>query len=217
MTLTSLLVIQKQREDFTFTEPIGDCFNEAPYMPDELFIGREDELQDMAKRLKKEKRFVLTGTGGVGKTSLAIAYAKSPFADYTSILWLDARSQATLEASFRSIASCIWAFQDPQVLEESIIPERVRRWLSDRRNIGWLMIFDNYDEPKKFAINKYYPHNENGTIIITTRCQDAFAKSFNLKPLQSVSDSLKILQTRSEREEVESGSLQNWDKISGFC
>ena len=179
-------------------------------MPDELFIGREDELQDMEKQLKRGKRFTITGVGGVGKTSLAITYAKSHSTEYTSVIWLNAQSQTTLEASFRSIASCIWAFQDPQVLQERIIPERVRRWLSDRQNSGWLLIFDNYDDPNQFDIRKYYPHStSHGTMIIITRRRDAFAKSLYVKPLQGVSDSLKVLQTRSEREGAESGSLEN--------
>jgi tetratricopeptide (TPR) repeat protein len=68
-----------------------------------------------------------------------------------------------------------------------------------------LLIFDNYDDPDQFRINDYYPPASHGAIVVTTRRPDLIAGStLDIKPLESIEDSLAILQTRSKRENVQS-------------
>ncbi len=52
------------------------------------FIGRERELADIAARLAERKLVTLVGSGGVGKTRVAIRAARAALADYADGVWL---------------------------------------------------------------------------------------------------------------------------------
>ena len=145
--------------------------------------------------------------GGIGKTQLAIAYAECHRGSYSSVFWLNAASEATLKDSFRLIASLVFSIQDPAAMESSAIVARVHRWLSDSRNTGWLLIFDNYDDPSQFEINDYFPPASHGAVMVTTRRVDLGGNTLHMKPLQNIADSLAILETRSKREHVQSGMV----------
>lgn len=203
----------KQKEDFSFRGPVGICLAQAPYIAPELFVGRGSELDEIGKvlhpvlELQKQRRLVISGMGGIGKTWLAIAYAESRSAAYSSVFWLNAESETALKDSFRSIASLIFDIQDPQLLESKDTIRRVRQWLSNSDNTRWLLIFDNYDDPDLFEINHYYPHTtSHGAIIVTTRWPDRVGgKILHVKPLLDIEESLAVLQTRSERQNTRSG------------
>lgn len=209
-----MVVIFKQKEQFTIREPVGIYLGQAPYIASELFVGRGYELEKIAEALRpnnkaqRQQRLVLGGMGGVGKTQLAIAYAHSARGSYTSIFWLNAVSEASLKDSFRSIASHIFKVQEPRVLEDQAVVRIVHRWLCTLNNTGWLLIFDNYDDPDRFRIDHYYPPASHGAIVVTTRRPDLVAGShIDIEPLQNLEDSLAILKTRSKRENVQSGML----------
>ena len=149
---------------------------------------------------------MLGGTGGMGKTQLAIAFAKRHHKEYDSVFWFNAASEATLKDSFRLVAEAIFDIQDAQVLQDEQSLIQTRRWLSNKKNTRWLLIFDNHDDPGQYQIEQYYPYVSHGAIIVTTRRPDLVAGSeIRLQPLQSVKDSLEILETRSRRKNVRSG------------
>jgi hypothetical protein len=142
----------------------------------------------------------------MGKTQLAIAFAIRHYEEDNSVFWIDASSEDAVKDSFRTIAEAIFDVRDPTTLagEQSII--HVKRWLSDRRNTRWLLIFDNYDDPKSYRIERYYPDVLYGSIIVTTRRPDLVAgRSIRLRPLQRIEEQLEILETRSGRKDVKSG------------
>src|SRR5690349_8834610 len=88
---------------------------EAPDMHEDLFIGREAELQKMESILQPQtdstgsnrKVLILGGMGGIGKTQLAITYAKRRGHLYSSVFWLNAKTEATLNISLRGVANRI--------------------------------------------------------------------------------------------------------------
>jgi NB-ARC domain len=177
-----------------------------------LFIGRRSEIDKMKEALKpgdksqEQRRLVLGGMGGIGKTQLAISYVKHHRNDYESVFWLNATSEATLKDGFRTVAKSIFDVQDPEILEGDQILMHTRGWLSDKKNTQWLLIFDNYDNPEQYNVEAYYPAASHGAIIITTRLPHLVAgRAVRIRPLQKIEESLKILQTRSRRENVDSG------------
>lgn len=78
------------------------------------FVGRSSELHMIEEILKpgdgppQQQRVALGGLGGVGKTHLAITYAKRNRGTYKSIFWLSAASEVTLRRSLRSMAGQIF-------------------------------------------------------------------------------------------------------------
>lgn len=112
----------------------------------------------------------LSGLGGIGKTQLALQYAKEHAADYdNNVLWINAEALESLDASFTKLSRKL-RIQPPccdhvKNLEELV--EEVYEYFSDRKS---LFIFDNvenYHEIKNF-LPKLMQRNKP-TILITSR------------------------------------------------
>ena len=215
------IVTVKQKEDFSFRDPAGICLGHAPYIDPTLFIGRKFELDQMkgilepGRKSQEHRRLVLGGKGGIGKTQLVIAYANRYRDDYKSVFWLNATSEATLKDSFKSMAEQIFNVQEPEVLGGNRAVIHVHRWLSHQENTQWLLIFDNYDEPGQFDIQKYYPFASHGTTVVTTRRPDLVAgREIRIEPLKNIEESLEILETRSQRKDAKTGKLSKTIRVT---
>lgn len=99
---------------------------------------------------------VLHGLGGMGKTQLAIAYAKRHKDNYSAVFWLNIKDENSLRQSFARIAKQIIR-QHPSashlnsaMQENNLdkIVDAVKAWLSLINNTRWLIIYDNYDNPR---------------------------------------------------------------------
>ncbi|KAK5111411.1 hypothetical protein LTR85_012141 [Meristemomyces frigidus] len=123
------------------------------------FVAREGELQEIRANLSSDgsrRIVVLHGLGGIGRTPLAIAYAKRHKDYYSALLWLNAKDEDSVKSSFVKIARMILR-EHPSILQltnldidqdlERVI-DAVKAWLSMPMNTRWLMICDNYDNPK---------------------------------------------------------------------
>lgn len=93
--------------------------------------------------LPRQRRLVLGGPGGMGKTQLAITFATQYDQENSSVLWLDASSEDPLKDSFRIMAEAVFDVREPTVLTGDQSLKYISRWLSDRRDARWLLIFDN--------------------------------------------------------------------------
>lgn len=141
----------------------------------------------LPRRLPRQTRrrlFVLYGLGGIGKTQLAVDFARRHHAVFSSIFWLDGRSEDQVRQSLAGYANRI---------PKGHIPDRSRKvvfdsadsidmavtdvldWLERPDNVNWLLIFDNVDQDfghdvaqGAYDIRKYLP-GDHGSILITTR------------------------------------------------
>jgi ATP/maltotriose-dependent transcriptional regulator MalT len=165
---------------------------------------------------------VLHGLGGIGKTQLAIAYTKRHKDNYSAIFWLNIKDENSLKRSFIKIAQQIKR-QHPSVsrisgldiqkdLDETI--DAVKAWLSLPNNSRWLLVYDNYDNPKlpsitdptAVDIEKYIPETYQGSVIITTRSsQVKIGHAIRIANIQNLDDSLEILATTSKRAGLTNG------------
>lgn len=144
----------------------------------------------------------------MGKTQLAIAFATQYHQENSSELWLDASSEDALKDSFRVMAEAVFDVREPTGLTGDQSLKYISRWLSDKRNTRWLLIFDNYDEPASFSLRNYCPYTVHGSIIVTTRLPDQVdGHVIRLQPIQGAEEQLKILETRSGRGNTTSGKF----------
>jgi hypothetical protein len=119
-------------------------------------VAREDELAEIHRTLRGDgtrRTVVLRGLGGIGKTQLTIAYAKRHKDSYSAVFWLNIKDEDSLKQSFAKAAKQILREHPSTSRLRSVdikenLDEAVKEWLSLPNNTRWLMIYDNYDNPK---------------------------------------------------------------------
>ena len=189
------------------------------------FVARERELAEMYQLLyghNSRSTVVLHGLGGIGKTQLAVEYSKRHKEKYTAIFWLDASNEDSLGRSFQGIAQKILKHHSSTSvllnvdLEGEIdqVVNAVKAWLDLPKNTHWLLIYDNYDNPKTpnnsdplaVDVRQYVPEADQGSIIITTRSASVTqGQRLHIQKLPSVDEGLKILSNTSGRKDIENG------------
>jgi hypothetical protein len=165
---------------------------------------------------------VLHGLGGIGKTQLALAYARGHKEKYTAIFWLNANDEDSLKVSFRGIARQVLKKHPSAAMLASIdleedldeVVNSVKSWLDLPQNTHWLMVFDNYDNPKTSGnpdrsavdVRHFLPRSDHGSIIITTRsAQVSQGCRVHVQKLLDVQNGLEILSNTSGRRNIAEG------------
>jgi hypothetical protein len=187
------------------------------------FVERPVEMAELERVLLPErlcyrqKRFVLHGLGGIGKTQLAVEFASQHHRKFSTVFWLDGRSKEILK---QSIASCASRISEGQISESSrtysagsnidinVVIQEVMDWLAREDNGQWLLIFDNVDreynprnnDPDAYDVTQYFSGADHGSVLITTR----LAKLEQLGDSQQLgkvdqNQARAILQTRYKR------------------
>ncbi|KAL1835370.1 hypothetical protein VTJ49DRAFT_6917 [Mycothermus thermophilus] len=161
--------------------PVSNRFVARPSATAKL----EECLLPRSRSRKTQRRiFVLYGLGGIGKTQLAVDFARRHQAVFSSVFWLDGRSENRLR---QSLASCAARIPEGQVSERSrkavlrgeedlkTAVADVLDWLARPDNSDWLLIFDNVDqdvdqggETGAYDVRRYLP-GDHGSVLITTR------------------------------------------------
>ncbi|KFA81334.1 hypothetical protein S40288_08305 [Stachybotrys chartarum IBT 40288] len=208
------------------------------------FVGRKRELNQMHSILDKtdsRRIVVLHGLGGIGKTQLVVTYLKTYRTHYSAVIWLNAKDKTSLQQSFARAATRILRKYPALMYIKAAIESRnlltivraVHQWLEESDNDRWLLVFDNYDNPKfemddddteiiksgsdqetsshektmispPFDVRPFFPDAYQGGIIITTRSSTVeIGKMISLKKLTDVRESLDILSSASHRQIVE--------------
>lgn len=209
-----------RHDDFSLVFSLIGAAVETPF-----FVARNNELQQIRENLSGDgsrKEVVLHGLGGIGKTQLAITYAKRYREDYSALLWLNVKDETSTKSSFVQIAKQILrehpsapqlvSLDIEQNLDETI--EGVKSWLSIPMNTRWLMICDNYDTPKvpgntdpgALELRRYLPEAHQGSIIVTTRSAEVkFGRCMRIQKLEDLQDGLEILEQSSGRKKLVEG------------
>jgi AAA ATPase domain len=209
-----LTEIGTKREDFSVV------FSLSNVSEIEQFVAREEELSEIHRTLRGDgtrRTVVLCGLGGIGKTQLTVAYAKRHKDNYSAIFWLNIKDEDSLKESFAKAAKQILR-EHPSAsrlssvdIKENLdeVVDAVKEWLSLSNNTRWLMIYDNYDNPKLAGnadpaavdIGKFLPESYQGSVIITTRSsQVKIGHPIQIRKLEDMRDGVKILSNSSRRE-----------------
>lgn len=189
------------------------------------FVARENELSRMHELLHGHSHrscVVLHGLGGMGKTQLAITYARRHKEKYTAVFWLNANNEDSIKRSFRDVAQQVIRYHPSANVQSNAVQGKdldqvvsaVKAWLDFPRNARWLLIYDNFDNPKtpsnpdKSAVDigQFLPRSDSGSITITTRSsQVRQGERIQVQKLPDVRDGLEILSSTSGREGIENG------------
>ena len=148
-----------------------------PQAPNPLFVGREDEMRDLARMLTPGSgalvgvHAAVIGMGGVGKTQLAVEYAHRYGHLYQGgVFWLNFAGE---EDPINEVARC----GGPEGMDiagwnEMKAPEQASRvqkaWEEAER--ASLLIFDNAEDPA--AVEKWRPKSGHCSVLITCRRGD---------------------------------------------
>ncbi|KAF2804503.1 uncharacterized protein BDZ99DRAFT_153321 [Mytilinidion resinicola] len=133
----------------------------------------------------RRKIFVVHGLGGIGKTQLAVEFAREHRRGFSGIFWLDGSSEASLKQTFVGMAQRLpWeelTADGVEMLKHSNVDVDVAvreclRWLSLPLNRHWLLIvdsvdreYDDKDDSQAYKVEDYFPHADHGSILITSR------------------------------------------------
>ncbi|TKA78941.1 hypothetical protein B0A55_09240 [Friedmanniomyces simplex] len=183
----------------------------VPFRRDPHYVERAtltDQLR--AKLLVPAGRAALVGLGGVGKSQLAIEYARQlrQQSSQTWVLWIYASNVARFDQSVGDVADQLKIPGRKDTKADLL--QLLRSWLRDESKGSWLVVLENADdagfllEPSATASGArlaqrridYIPFCDHGSTIITTR-----SKSEALK-LVYESDTIDVLPMSEEEAEA---------------
>ncbi|KAI0886308.1 TPR-like protein [Annulohypoxylon maeteangense] len=139
----------------------------VPRSVNALFTGRQKIITKIKNAVipstapSVQKRFILTGMGGQGKSEICLKVADELREKFWGVFWVDVSSDSTAKAGFSKIGKMLKSgeaeIDEVRGLLSNIDPKR-----------PWLLILDNADNPK-VDYNQYCPSGARGTVLITSR------------------------------------------------
>ena len=131
------------------------------------FMGRDDALAAIETALKRETSGLaiaaLHGLRGVGKTTLAAAYAERHRGDYRATWWIRAQTEAGIRTDLVALGVRLrWVGADEKEEQAlGVVMERLRQ-----EGEGILLIFDN--APDANALKPHLPRGGGCKILVTS-------------------------------------------------
>lgn len=175
--------------------PLSGPLSNLP-LRDPDFTGREDMLAIVSRELAEAGVVAVHGLGGVGKSQLAIEFARrgSAAGIFDVAWWIRAESTATIVEDLATLAS---ALKIPGGQDQARTVAAVREVLQHRDR--WLLIFDNVPEAR--AVRTWLPTG-GGQVLITSRDRSwvGLARRVELGSFTR-SESLGYLRQRTGRDE----------------
>ncbi|KAJ0108751.1 hypothetical protein J7T55_011242 [Diaporthe amygdali] len=130
------------------------------------FTGRHNIIDKIVRAISPEpttdqqRRFVVTGMGGQGKSEICLHVANEVRDRFWAIFWVDVSTQNTAENNFSEVADALGC---PKSIDE------VRKALSNLPPTKtWLLILDNADDLRRDH-QIYIPSGNRGAILVTSR------------------------------------------------
>jgi len=192
------------------------------------------------------KKVSLFGLAGAGKSEVALQYAYRAGERYKAVFWIRAQDATELETSasqamlwiidhyaktwhqspghYQVIATELGVFDSKidshEDLRKAVTAngtkniDRFNRWLPT--NADWLMVLDNYDDPKACNINAILPNTGVGHVLITSNNSgaDISDEMIEIPPSLGMSESLNLLMKESGRiAECCGGGCQHAEEI----
>ncbi|MEU8773402.1 tetratricopeptide repeat protein [Streptomyces sp. NPDC048606] len=115
-------------------------------------------------------RFLLTGTGGVGKTQTAAEYVRERLSagSLDLVIWVTAASREKLVGDLAAIAADLTGTTRPNAEDAAA---QLERWLARARR-SWCVVIDDLARPQDLE-GLWPPYSDHGVTLVTTRRRDA--------------------------------------------
>jgi tetratricopeptide (TPR) repeat protein len=146
---------------------VGKTLSNIPITVPRHFLGRDDDLVAITDIFARDKANVaittLRGMRGVGKTTLAAAYAERHSDDYRATWWVRAQTESTMRADLVGLGVRLgWvAANEKEEPALAAVIERLRH-----EGEGILLIYDN--APDSAALHDYLPRGGTARVLVTS-------------------------------------------------
>jgi tetratricopeptide (TPR) repeat protein len=167
----------------------------------DLFKGRDDFMRRLRESLTRAPGgqmaiISLFGLGGVGKSRVAVEYARAHVDDYSALLFVVAETPEALRRNLAALASALVPQLD--TTDDEVRRAAVLDWLN--ASPGWFLILDNVDsKPALAEVEKLMSSLTGGHVVITSRLANF---SGNIRPLEldvlAVEDAAAFLSARTD-------------------
>ncbi len=134
--------------------------------PQNFFVGREKEIEEIHNRLENNRTLFVSGVGGIGKSELVKQYAKKYKNEYDAVIFAPYVSDMNMLIADDTAVPVYNLFKYPAEQPEEYMQRKWRK-LKELCDEGTLIIVDNLDRDDDPDLNKLL---ELGCkLIITTR------------------------------------------------
>jgi len=195
------------------------------------FVPREEEMQKLrqlfqSKRQETGRRrvvVVIYGLGGIGKTQLAVEFAREHQRMFSAIFWLDGSSETNLKQSFVDMMQRLPqdeltanGVETPthSVIDIDVAVQECLRWLSLSSNYDWLLIIDNVDRDHQdqddslsYNVKGYFPPADHGSILITSRLASLQRYGSGVKVGTVTAEQARVILENNAGRDVEGESI----------
>ena len=166
--------VRNHNKPFTYrnegARKIQNKYYRIPHNVSNIYTGRDDFTQGLREKMlvstpslgvRRQRRFVLYGLGGSGKTQFCLKFVQENRDNYYGIFFIDASSVENAERAFAELGR-LGGMGD--TCTNGIY------WLTGLE-FPWLLVIDNADDPS-VDYSRFFPPGERGHILITSRNQD---------------------------------------------
>ena len=140
--------------------PLADCYQERAE------AGRLAEIMDGGGTAVLTQ--VLSGLGGVGKSQLAVGYARAAAARSDLLVWISA---ITRDAVLSAYAEAAGRLGYRLAREPGQAADWFLNWLATDSDRDWLIVLDDVTDPAH--LRGLWPQGPRGRTLVTTRRTDA--------------------------------------------
>ena len=149
---------------------IQNKYFRIPRNASNIYTGRDEFTQGLREKMlmstpnlgvRRQRRFVLYGLGGSGKTQFCLKFVQENRENYYGIFFIDASSVENAERAFAELGR-LGGMGDTCT--------NGMYWLTGLE-FPWLLVIDNADNPS-VDYSRFFPPGERGHILITSRNHD---------------------------------------------
>lgn len=164
--LTDFMAAREVPKGFVFPGQVYALSNVPVRLP-EHFLGRDEALAAIDKELKRYKGRVavtaLHGLRGVGKTTLAAAYADRHRAEYRVTWWIRAETPEGMRADLVALGVRL-GWVPPDAAEEPALENVLERLANEGQGI--LLVYDNALDAA--ALRPFLPRGGEARVLVTS-------------------------------------------------